>query len=211
MLFYGILDEQRMSLLPLFGALKGRFYLAGGTALALQIGHRDSVDFDFFTPEPFDTTALSEELNTIFTGHTVQKTQDERDTLSVLIDGCVRASFFTYPYPLVGTTLDEPYLRIASKDDIACMKLSAITGRATEKDYVDIFFLLKEYSLEHVLKLAQKKFANIDPSLILKSLVYFDDITEEPITFTEGHEVALKDVQEFLRRSVKKFLANPAR
>lgn len=69
-MFYNILDQKRLALLPLFKSFKEGFYLAGGTALALQIGHRDSVDFDFFSEEDIDTKELFERLRKIFAGHT---------------------------------------------------------------------------------------------------------------------------------------------
>lgn len=199
---YEILDERRRTLLPLLAKFKKDFYLAGGTALALQIGHRDSIDFDFFSPEAVDTSALFAALQEVCAGHSILKTQEEKNTLSVLIEDEVRVSFFAYSYKMVRDLIDEPYLSIASKEDIACMKLSAVTSRATEKDYADIYFLLKEYSLQTLLDLARDKFPQLDTSLILKSLVYFDDVVTEPIRFTAGHEVDFSTVQEEMRKVV---------
>lgn len=199
---YEILDEARRQLLPAFSFCKSQFYLAGGTSLALQIGHRDSIDFDFFSPEDIDTTELFGAVQEAFAGHTILKTQEEKNTLSVLVDGEVRVSFFAYPYTLIRDVLEEEYLRLASKEDIACMKLSAITGRATEKDYVDIYFLLKEYPLNTLLDLARQKFPNLDTALVLKSLVYFDDIVAEPIRFVPGSEIDFATVQSEMRRVV---------
>lgn len=205
-MFYEILNDKRRSLLPCFAGLKAQFYLVGGTALALQIGHRDSIDFDFFSEQSFNTEILLEEVRGLLVGHTLQKTQDEKNTLSILVDGEVRVSFFTYTYPLIGTFIDEAFLRIASLEDIACMKLSAITGRASAKDYVDIFFLLKKLTFAEMLMFAQKKFKDVDIGLILKSAVYFDDITNDPINYTAGNEVPFTEVQESLRSAVKAYL-----
>lgn len=92
-------------------------------------------------------------------------------------------------------------------EDIGCMKLSAITNRSLEKDYVDLFFILKRIPLAQLLELSTRKHPTIDQAIILKSLVYFDDVLREPILFKEGHEVSFEDVQTFLRQMVEKYFA----
>jgi hypothetical protein len=88
---YHILDEQRLAILPKFEPFRALgYYLAGGTALALQIGHRDSIDFDFFSPQEFDTANLFTVIEANFTGYTIVRTQEEKNTLEVLIDGTIR-------------------------------------------------------------------------------------------------------------------------
>lgn len=201
---YDILDEQRKNILPLLGGLKDTFYLAGGTGLALHFGHRDSIDFDFFTGQPIDTQKLFETLRAIFKDHALTKIQEERNTLSVIVDEHIKMSFFTFPYPLLKEPINEEHLRIASVEDIACMKLSAITGRATNKDYIDLYYILQNLPLPHVLELARQKFPSLDTNLVLKSLVYFDDISHEPILFKEGKEISFEVVQTFLEGEVKK-------
>ena len=120
------------------------FYLAGGTALALQIGHRRSIDFDFFTQETFRNENLEKYLSK--TGQ-FQKLSEAKDTLYGILDD-VRISFIKYDYPLIEEWIAEESLQIASLKDIACMKLSAIASRGTKKDFIDIYFLLQIYSLE---------------------------------------------------------------
>lgn len=73
MIHYHILDGERRNILPLLGELKGQFYLAGGTGLALQIGHRDSIDFDFFTETDFDTALLLQKLEKVFAGKKIDE------------------------------------------------------------------------------------------------------------------------------------------
>jgi predicted nucleotidyltransferase component of viral defense system len=201
---YEILDEQRKNILPLLGKFKDAFYLAGGTALALQMGHRDSIDFDFFSEQPINTQKLFENLREIFKEHSLVKIQEEADTLSVVIDERIKLSFFSYFHPLLGELIDEEYLRIAGIKDIACMKLSAITGRASNKDYVDLYYILHTMPLSHLLILAEQKFDSLDANLILKSLVYFEDVTHEPILFKEGKEVSFETVKNFLEGEVRK-------
>ncbi len=197
-----ILDDKRRALLPLFSALKSRYYLAGGTALALQIGHRDSIDFDFFSPTSFDTSILFTECEQIFTGYTLTKTQDERDTLSFLIDNTVSVSFLGYPYPLVESLVEAKEFNLASLTDIGCMKFGALSSRSVLKDYVDIFFILKSLSLRSLLDAAANKLPTLDRNLILKSLVYFDDVTKEQIRFMPGFEISFAEIQLFLQKTV---------
>lgn len=205
-MFYTILDEKRIALLPLFKPFQDRFYFAGGTSLALQLGHRDSVDFDFFTREAINTSKLFEELREVFTGHEIRKTQEEKNTLTVIIDDSVKISFFTHTYPLIRESIRDEYLTLASLEDIACMKLNAITGRATNKDYIDLYFLLEKFSLHNLFGFMEEKYPELDRNLLLKSLVYFDDVDEEKILFKNNMDVTFTDVKKRLQREVKAFV-----
>lgn len=205
MLHYGILAPERKEILPKLAAFKAQFYLAGGTALALQIGHRDSLDFDFFSRENIDTVKLFDRINETFAGSEIIKTQEEKNTLSVNV-GQVKLSFLTYPYELVDELIEAEFLNLASIKDIAGMKLSAITSRSTLKDYVDLYFILKQYTLEELLNFCKDKFPKLDIGLVLKSLVYFDDLIEEPIIFKEGNRVSFDEIQKTLKNEVKKYL-----
>lgn len=204
-MFYSILDDKRKSILPLFRYLKDDFYLAGGTALALQMGHRDSVDFDFFTETDFDTQDIFEKINEVFKNHKIQKIQDEKNTLTCILDDDIKISFFGYKYNLLNPLVEEEYIALASIEDIACMKLSAIVSRSVEKDYVDLYFILQQSNLSRLLELAKKKFPNLETNLILKSLVYFDDIKEEPILFKNDKDVSFGEVKTFLQNTVKEY------
>ncbi len=205
-MFYTILDAKRIALLPLLKNFQDRFYLAGGTSLALQIGHRDSIDFDFFAKEDIDTKKLFEQIRESFTGHSISKIQEEENTLTVLIDESVKFSFFTHRYSLIRDAIRDEYLTLASIEDIACMKLSAITGRASNKDYIDLYFILDKFSLQEILGFANEKYPELDRNLLLKSLVYFDDVTEEKILFKNNTEVSFEDVKRKLQREVKAFV-----
>lgn len=96
---------------------------------------------------------------------------------------------------------------IASIVDIGCMKLSAITSRCVEKDYIDLYFILQNVSLSDLLENFIKKYPNFDKTLILKSLVYFDDVLKEPILFKENHNVSFETIKVFLQKAVKEYLA----
>ena len=136
----------------------------------------------------------------------VLKIQEEKNTLTVLVDGDIKLSFFTYKYKLLNKLIDEENLRLASVEDIGCMKFSAITGRATNKDYIDLYYILQNIKLEDLLKKAKEKFSDLDENLILKSLVYFDDIDIEPIIFKNDNYVDFKDVASFLKKEVNIFI-----
>jgi hypothetical protein len=199
------LDKERQDILPFFKEFKKDFYLAGGTALALQIGHRDSIDFDFFSPVPFDTAKLFENILKIFSGHEIKKTQEAANTLSVLVDSRIKISFFAYPYNLISEVLEDGDLSLASVADIGCMKLSAVVSRGVLKDYVDLYFILRDISLGQLLDYAKQKFPQIETNLILKSLVFFEDLEEEPVNFKHDRQVDFSKVKEFLSQAVKEY------
>ncbi len=203
-MYYDILDKKRLDVLPLLKAFKVDFYLAGGTALALQIGHRDSIDFDFFSANDFNTIKLFEKVQNIFVNHEVVKIQEEKNTLTVLVDNNIKISFFTYRSNLLKDKIDEENLFLASVEDIACMKLTAILSRATNKDYIDLYYILKENKLEDILELFKIKFKETDINLVLKSLVYFDDIDIEPIIFKHEMKVDFEEVKGFLVEDVRR-------
>jgi predicted nucleotidyltransferase component of viral defense system len=202
-MFYEILDKKRLDILPIISGFKKEFYLAGGTALALQLGHRDSIDFDFFKNGDFDTKKLFEELKEAFHDYEIKKVQDEKNTLTIILNENIKISFFAYKYKLLFPLIDEEYLSIASVKDIACMKLSAITSRATEKDYVDLYYILQDISLDELLKLSKEKFSSIDENIILKSLIYFDDVVEEKIVFKNENNISFEKVKQFFIKLLK--------
>src|SRR3989344_1060898 len=116
---WNILDEKRRGILPfLKGVTGGDFYLAGGTGLALQLGHRDSIDFDFFSTKNFDTVKLFAKIKKVFLSHKILKIQEEPNTLNVLIDGKIKISWFAYKYKLLDKPIVESDLRLAGLKDI---------------------------------------------------------------------------------------------
>jgi len=204
-MFYNILDVKRQELLPLLNPLKETYYLARGAGLALQIGHRKSEDFNFFTTRPFSTIDLFNKIEEYLAKYKLVKIQDEENTLTIVVNDEVKISFFYYPYPLIKQLLEEENLKIASIVDIGCMKLSTITHRAAFKDYVDLFFILKKISLKELLEQNRKKHPLLDTNLVLKSLIYFDDISIDPIGFMPRLAVSLDQVKIFLTHEVKKY------
>ena len=154
--------------------------LAGGTGLALQLGHRYSEDLDFFRTETFETEPLIERLSEI--GPLAIQSRSSV-TLHAVLEG-LRISFLGMQAPLVCATTVYRGLMLADPRDIAVMKLVAIGGRGSRKDFVDLFFFLQDGgSLESTLELARRRFQKVDYNEyhLLKSLVYFEDAEAEPM------------------------------
>lgn len=158
------------------GLLKSA-YLAGGTALALQLDHRYSYDFDFFTPEKFDEGILVQRISEAFPEFSLER-KNWGTILGYL--GEIRFSLFFYKYPLLFKSHKFLGINIADIKDIAAMKIAAITDRGTKRDFIDLYYIFNEkkiMTLEKSLKLYDKKFKALSQNKIhiLKSLVYFED------------------------------------
>ena len=150
-------------------------YMAGGSSLALQYGHRISVDFDFFTPHSFVGKEIIGKLQKAGT-FTLQETA-EKNTLLGLFNS-VKFSIFLYKYPLVSNCVMFNKIRLASLQDISAMKLAAAMDRGTKKDFIDLFFLSKNgIGLDLALKYYDKKYQKLANNMysLIKSLSYFDD------------------------------------
>ncbi|MCX6538611.1 MAG: nucleotidyl transferase AbiEii/AbiGii toxin family protein [Acidobacteria bacterium] len=177
-----ILTGTQQGMIAQLGAVASKFgyYLAGGTAIALHVGHRRSEDFDWFVPTPGPVSQAVVEA--IGTGGLALEIDDVASgTLLGRIQG-VKASFFDYPYPLLDETLDWPAAnaRIASVRDLAAMKLLAIAQRGSRKDFVDIYELLRRGGdLKVMLADFQAKFRMTETISVKRGLVYFDDAERE--------------------------------
>ena len=154
---------------------KGDFYLAGGTALYYYLKHRYSVDLDFFTQKDIDFREFyqnfsPEEIKMI-----------SKDTIYAKVKE-VNVSFFFYPYPLLKPFLHLNSLKLASLEDILCMKINAIILRGSRKDFIDVYFIMKNLKIksDEVIKLFVKKFGKYEELVIKKALTYFEDAEKEP-------------------------------
>ena len=180
------------------------FYLADGTALALQLGHRKSIDLDLFSKKDFSTGELKAILLQI--GKLKVYSEGER-TLNANLNG-VKISFLGYKYKMLFPLVKYgENLKLASIQDIACMKVDAISNRGSKKDFIDFYFLLKEYSLKEVLSFFDKKYSDIKYSQlhILKSLIYFQDAEEDPMPLM-FESIDWNEVKKELRKRVKEFI-----
>ena len=155
------------------------FYLSGGTALSLQMGHRESEDLDFFSQETFNPSKLQPNLEVY---GRLDDLELAKGTLNTYLDG-VKLQFLEYPYSLLENTFDWEGIKLSSVEDIACTKLQTIGMRGSKKDFIDLFFILQDYSLEELFDKLQQKYKDSDFSQthILKSLVYFEDADRQPM------------------------------
>lgn len=162
------------------------FYLVGGTALAIQLGHRESIDLDFFSEKDFSNSKLKEELSKV---GDYFLTGEEEGTLHGTLDD-VKLSFLEYKYNQLFSFLDFEGIQLADMRDIAAMKIDAISSRGSKKDFIDLYFLLEKYSLLELISFFEKKFQNVRYSKlhILKSITFFADAENEPMP------MMLKDV-----------------
>jgi len=159
--------------------LANPFYLAGGTAAALHLGHRISVDLDFFGPEAFDSAELAGQLAEV---GQFQLDRIAPDTLLGDLMG-VKISFFRYRYPMLAEPTIVSAVRIASLPDIAAMKLDAVSRRGTKRDFVDLYFIAQSgISLSDAVAWYQRKYAGLDVNVVhvVKSLAYFADAELDP-------------------------------
>jgi len=181
-----------------------QFYLAGGTALALHIGHRMSDDFDLFTAEDIPVTLL-EKVEKIFKESTIDIIINHSEQLSLMIDQ-TKVDFVKYPFPLILDLIKYKKVKIIKIPEIAAMKAYTIGRRATYKDYIDLYFILSEKysSLPEIIKISKEKFKEyFDPRLFLEQLVYLEDIQEEPIQFLKK-KVHKKELERFFQGEIKK-------
>jgi len=151
------------------------FHLVSGTSLALQIGHRISVDLDLFGDSEINEIEFNKELS-ILGNLTILK--KSKNILVYAIDG-VKIDFVNYPYPLLESPKVENSIRMLSLKDIAAMKLNAISGRGSKKDFIDLYFLLTIFPLEKIFQFYSEKYTDGSTFLALKSLSYFDDAEKE--------------------------------
>jgi predicted nucleotidyltransferase component of viral defense system len=154
------------------------FYLAGGTALALHLGHRRSIDLDFFSEQSVAEDLLLSQVENLPEFSLVAK---EPQTLHCQIQR-VKVSFIGYPYPMLAPCREYSHVAIADPVDIACMKLSAIASRGVRRDFIDLHQIARRDGLNALLEAFQKKFAKANFNLVhvLKSLVYFADAEKDP-------------------------------
>lgn len=178
-----------------------KYFLAGGTAVALHYGHRLSYDLDFFSPDMLLPNKITQFLQD--KGELEVDQIGEGTWLGML--NKVKLSFFVYPYPEVGDETDWEGVRIASKLDLACMKMEAIGSRGIKRDFIDMYYLTKELGLGSVFEAMRVKFAksNISELHFLRSLVYFEQ-AEESEDPTMIHPLDWDGIKRYFEIEVKK-------
>jgi len=157
------------------------FVLVGGTALALQLGNRESIDLDLFSNTDFASNDL---LTSLLKDYQIVVNNQLSQTLITTIN-YVKVDFIKFHYPFIRPFLVIENIRMASLEDIAAMKLDAITGRGSKKDFYDLFFLLQHYSIDELFSFYTEKYPHQTTFHVARSLTYFDDadIQPSPIVF----------------------------
>jgi hypothetical protein len=141
------------------------------------LGHRESIDLDFFSPREFSVEKLKKEISSLGEYHL---TNEEDGTLDGMLDD-VKLTFIRYEYPMLFPLVDFDGVKLADERDIACMKIDAISSRGSKKDFIDLYFLLEKYSLPELLSFFEQKYNHIKYNKLhlLKSLGYFDDAEKD--------------------------------
>ncbi len=202
------LDSARKDVFERLSVFSGKFVLAGGTAIMLQIGHRQSYDFDCFSKQPLQKTLLHK-ARKIF-GSSIVTEVDEEWMLTVRTKTGVEVSFVHHPYPLLLSAVRTPYISLFHMDDLAANKAYVIGRRPAWRDYVDLFILLKWnlYTINSLINLAEQKFAGeFNPKLFLQQLVYFDDVNVVDTIFLK-ETYTDEEIKVFLGEQVDAYLKN---
>lgn len=157
----------------------GEYFLAGGTACALYLGHRLSFDLDFFSAKPVEPRIIIKSLKDL---GKVEVYQNDEGTFNGKFNQ-VKLSFFVYPYRMLFPFREYCGVKMADLKDIACMKLDAISRRGTKRDFIDLFFICKQFNLGELLKLFEKKFEKLNVPIwhVIKSLIYFEDAERDEL------------------------------
>ncbi len=200
--------KDNLALLGKSGLLEDA-YLAGGTACALQLGHRISVDFDFFTNQKFIPKVFSAELLKL---GPFKEEQADKGTVLGIFKG-IRFSLFIYKYPLIFPAQKYLLLNIADVREIAAMEIDAIVSRGAKRDFVDIYFICKSCGLPlaEILSFYNKKYAKLDVNLmhIQKSMIFFNDAESDEmpkmLVPCDWEEVKRFFEKEIKKMAVKKF------
>lgn len=180
------------------------FYLAGGTALALQIGHRISVDFDLFSkteiPEHFFAKVKS-----VYANYTITPSVNNKEELTVFA-GDIKITFLYYPFLVMEPFVDADGVSLLSIPEIGAIKAYTIGRRGSYKDYIDIHAIIsgKYATLEQILHLAEQKFGNeFNGRLFLEQLIYLDDIEDTDIIFL-SQSLSKESIQVYFEEEIKK-------
>lgn len=193
-----ILTKNQTELLPLIKSFSKDFVLVGGTAMALHIGHRRSIDFDLFSNKPLNRNSI---MRTIKNNKypTKEILYEAKDQIHITIN-MVKMTFLQFPHKIKSTNELESIIKIPPLLDLAAMKAFALGGRVKWKDYVDLYFILKDhYDLKMVSNYSKKLFKTFfNEKLFREQLCYFKDIDYSESIEYYGEEISKKEIEKFL-------------
>lgn len=197
------LDPHRQVVFQKLATFSPEFVLAGGTAIMLQLNHRQSYDFDCFSSSPLQNTLLRQ-AKKVF-GEKINVQIDSSDTLLFTTPENVEVAFVYYPYPPLHSLVETESIPLFNLADLAADKARTIGRRGMWRDYVDLFFFLKRevFNLDEIAREAEKRFAGeFSDKLFLEQLVYFDDLEMPPIAFLQ-ETYAFEEIMDFLMKEVE--------
>lgn len=185
------------------------FELVGETSLALQIGHRISIDIDMFCQNTFETRDLKECILDNFNNHKITFDYEAKNTLIGSIDQ-VKIDFIRHAYPRIKNIIHIDEIRLCSLQDIAAMKIGVITDNGTRiKDFVDLYFLLQYFTLDEMIQFYEQKYQSENSFHALKSIIYFNDLDIESIdniNFINNKQISFKKLKSVLTTTVDLYL-----
>jgi hypothetical protein len=193
-----ILNRNQQDLLPLISSFKREYYLVGGTAIALYIGHRRSIDFDLFKLSDINHKRNLDKIAKFHLPFTVTRRVKEQMNLTI---NEVKMTFFQYPFNIQAETSFDKYIQLPSLLDLAAMKAYALGHQSKWKDYVDLYFLLKDYfSIDEISHSAERIFGELfSDKLFRAQLVYFKDINyTEEVEYLIPNPPSVQEIQEGL-------------
>ena len=193
-----ILSSHQLELLSLIREFSKQFFLVGGTAIGLQIGHRQSIDFDLFSNNPIKAQSIKNKLRNQNISYEI--IHQEYDQLHLMIKE-VKLTFFTFPYQINAKESYENIIEMPALLDLGAMKALALGGRAKWKDYIDMYFLLKYYFSLHDIEQKAKELFNeaFSTKLFRQQLAYFKDIDYSEAVLYVKKEPTKSEIETFLK------------
>lgn len=202
MLYYNTVDPKTLGLLKDLQKLDflSQTRLVGGTSLALQFGHRESVDIDLFGKIEFELHEIRKNLDKLGKVETISVS----NSIKIFTVNGIKLDLVNYPFKWLSDSIKSDDLILADIKDIAAMKLSAITNRGSKKDFVDIYYLLKHFTFVEMLSFYMKKYDEDSQFLVLKSIVYFADAETEPMPKMKEN-INWIDIKSAIKAEVKQY------
>lgn len=198
-MFKDILNDDQKNLLPLIKSFSFNYYLVGGTAIALHLGHRRSIDFDLFTDRVFDPIHLRTKIPS---NYKIDQTFSQGEGELTILVNKVKVTFFHYPFIIDRPINFDNYIKIPNLLTLGAMKAFALGKRAKWKDYVDLYFIFQKYSFKDLIDRTNDIFkTEFNEKLFRTQLGYFEDINySEQIDYLVGFEKNDKDIKQFLEK-----------
>jgi hypothetical protein len=195
---FNILSDQQYELLSFISSFRRNYYLVGGTAIALHIGHRRSIDYDLFTDKTLNKSLIRRKI--FEQKFSKQILYEDTDQMHFLINE-VKITFFNYPYPVKHNEMVKRFISMPSLLTLSAMKAFALSRRAKWKDYVDLYFILKDYcSIKDISTEAKHIFGDLfSEKLFREQMAFHEDIDySESVEYLSGFEVSEEEIKMFL-------------